>query len=76
MPKSETAYAETCKVCNKSNSFCIDCKCCNVKVHGLCAFLEGYTMKLNDENNLVVECCQDGSNNKRLSMTRKFKMNY
>jgi len=54
MPRSETVYTQTCKVCNKASDFCIDCKCCNGKVHGLCAFLEGYSMKLNDENKLVV----------------------
>ena len=76
MPKSETVYAETCKLCNKANSFCIDCKCCNGKVHGMCAFLEGYSMKINDQNKLFVESCQKFSNNKCLSMNRKFKMNY
>lgn len=75
MPKSKS-FSEKCKICNKNSNFCINCKCCDSKVHGLCAFLEGYSLKISDQNKLIVDYCQDQGNNKKLSLTRKFKMNY
>ena len=45
-------------------------------MHGLCAFLEGYSLNLSRGNRLEITSCKEDSDKKKLSLLRKFKMNY
>lgn len=43
-------------------------------MHGLCAFLEGYG--LSSERGVGVRCCGEEGQRRRLSLERRFRLNF
>jgi hypothetical protein len=59
----------------------MECGRCGEKMHGMCAYLHGMSFRMEKEDDpqsyvIQLDCCQDESLRRRLSMERKFKLNY
>jgi hypothetical protein len=69
-----------CSFCAKSKGYKLDCMNCKTACHGMCAYLNGcsFSMKKDSEMKYKVElnCCTNPKLKERLSLQRKFKLNY